>query len=92
VVVLVTGELLEYLQHPMLIEATVAKVHVRVRPNLELTDLLSFRLQRRNGQYRLPVQPCPFHDSSSPAFSPAGKDSTTILNAGSIGRWVDSAD
>src|SRR5712672_312901 len=31
------GELLEYLQHPMLIEAAVAKVRVRVRPNLELT-------------------------------------------------------
>src|SRR5258705_13702104 len=35
------GELLEYLQHPMLIEAAVAKVRVRVRPNLELTRSLS---------------------------------------------------
>src|SRR5258705_1098831 len=35
------GELLEYLQHPMLIEAAVAKVRVRVRPNLELAGSLS---------------------------------------------------
>src|SRR5258706_8670522 len=41
VVVLVTGKLLEYLQHPMSIEAAVAKVRVRVRPNLELTRSLS---------------------------------------------------
>src|SRR5258707_9318372 len=41
VVVLVTGELLEYLQHPMLIEAAVEEVRVRVRPHLELAGLLS---------------------------------------------------
>jgi len=35
------GELLEYLQHPIWIEAAVAKVRVRARPNLELTGLLS---------------------------------------------------
>src|SRR6185295_1991342 len=34
VVVLVTGELLEYLQHPMLIEPAVEKVRIRVRPHL----------------------------------------------------------
>src|SRR6266850_2740394 len=41
VVRVTAGELLEYLQHPMLIEAAVAKVRVRVRPNLELTRSLS---------------------------------------------------
>jgi hypothetical protein len=35
----------------------------------------------RNDQYRVPVQPRPFHDPSSPAFSPACEDSTTILSA-----------
>jgi hypothetical protein len=34
-----------------------------------------------NHQYRLPVQPCPFHDPSPPAFSPACEHSTTILIA-----------
>src|SRR5471030_701883 len=35
------GELLECLQHPIWIEAAVAKVRVRARPNLELAGLLS---------------------------------------------------
>src|SRR5882672_7590141 len=34
------GESLEYLEHPILIEAAVAKVRVRVRPKFELAGLL----------------------------------------------------
>ena len=41
VVVLVTGELLEDLQHPVSIEAAVEKVRVRVRAHLELASSLS---------------------------------------------------
>src|SRR5882762_10673725 len=41
VVRVTAGELLEYLQHPMLIEAAVAKVRVRIRPNIELAGTLS---------------------------------------------------
>jgi hypothetical protein len=37
------GELLECLQHPIWIEAAVAKVRVRARPNLELAGSLSGR-------------------------------------------------
>src|SRR5258706_13349877 len=41
VVRVTAGELLEYLQHPIRIEAAVAKVRVRARPNLELAGSLS---------------------------------------------------
>ena len=41
VVRVTAGELLEYLQHPILIEAAVAKVRVRARQNLELAGSLS---------------------------------------------------
>src|SRR5437899_4074844 len=40
-VVLVTGELLDDLQHPVLIEAAVEKIRVRVRAHLELSSSLS---------------------------------------------------
>jgi len=43
VVRVTAGELLEYLQHPIWIEAAVAKVRVRARPNLELAGSLSGR-------------------------------------------------
>jgi hypothetical protein len=34
-----TGQLLEHFQHPVLIEATVSKIYVGVRPKLELPAL-----------------------------------------------------